>query len=150
MWSPPPRSLPPSSFPPPRQPTGRNTILVVLLTSLQPQNTGFLDNLEGGVVEGWETGGRFRREGTYACLRLTHIDVWLRPMQCWKATILQRKKKCILERDFRDHPTHPCVLSGHFPPSTERAASEKYWPPSPSESRSGQYPAESEGLTVRA
>ena len=36
--------------------------------------------------------GRFKGEGTYVYLWLDHVDVWLRPMQCWKATILQRKK----------------------------------------------------------
>ena len=122
-WSPPPRPLPPSFFPPPCQPTGRNTVLVVLLTSLQPQSTGFCDNLEGGVVGGGaEMGGRFGREGTCACLWLTHADEWPRPTQCWKATT-SNEKKYTLKRDSRDQPAPPCMLRGHFPPSTGRAAS---------------------------
>ena len=38
---------------------------------------------------GW--GGRFKREGTYACLWLIHVDVWQRPTHYCKAIILQLK-----------------------------------------------------------
>ena len=41
---------------------------------------------------GWE-GGRFNREGTCGHLRLIHGDVWQKPTQHCKATILQIKKK---------------------------------------------------------
>ena len=35
--------------------------------------------------------GRFRREGTYACLWLIHVDVWQKPTQYCKAIIFQLK-----------------------------------------------------------
>ena len=41
---------------------------------------------------GWEVGGRFKREGTYACLWPIHGDVWQKPSQYCKA-ILQLKIK---------------------------------------------------------
>ena len=37
----------------------------------------------------WEVGGRFKREGTYVYLWLTHVDVWQKPASYWKAIILQ-------------------------------------------------------------
>ena len=40
---------------------------------------------------GWEVGGRFKREGTYAYLWLIHVDVWQKPTQYCKAIILQLK-----------------------------------------------------------
>ena len=40
---------------------------------------------------GWEVGGRFKREGTYAYLWLIHMDVWQKPTQYGKAIILQLK-----------------------------------------------------------
>ena len=36
-------------------------------------------------------GGRFNREGTYGYLWLIHVDVWQKPTQFCKATILQLK-----------------------------------------------------------
>ena len=36
-------------------------------------------------------GGRFRREGTYVCVWLTHVDVRQKPAQYYKASILQLK-----------------------------------------------------------
>ena len=47
------------------------------------------DNLEGW--DGWEVGGRFRREGTYVYPWLIHADVWQKPTQNCKAIILQLK-----------------------------------------------------------
>ena len=45
-------------------------------------------------LEGWDTvGGRFKKEGTYVCLWLIHIDVWQKPTQYYKAVILQLTKK---------------------------------------------------------
>ena len=41
---------------------------------------------------GWEVGGRFKREGTYAYLWPVHGDVWQKPSQYFKA-ILQLKIK---------------------------------------------------------
>ena len=40
---------------------------------------------------GWEVEGRFKREGTYVCLRLIHAEVWQKPTQYCKAIILQLK-----------------------------------------------------------
>ena len=40
---------------------------------------------------GWEVGGRFKREATYAYLWLIHVDVWQRPIQYCKAIIIQLK-----------------------------------------------------------
>ena len=38
---------------------------------------------------GWEMGQRFKREGIYVYLWLTHVDVWQKPAQYCKAIILQ-------------------------------------------------------------
>ena len=40
---------------------------------------------------GWEVGGRFEREGTYAYLWLIHVDIWQKPTHYCKASILQLK-----------------------------------------------------------
>ena len=40
---------------------------------------------------GREVEGRLRREGTYVCLRLIHVDVWQKPTQYYKMIILQLK-----------------------------------------------------------
>ena len=40
---------------------------------------------------GREMGGRVKREGTYAYLRLIHVDVWQKPTPYCKAIILQLK-----------------------------------------------------------
>ena len=40
-------------------------------------------------------GGRFRKEGTYVYLWLTHVDVWEKPIQYYKAITLQLKTKKI-------------------------------------------------------
>ena len=48
----------------------------------------------GDNVEGWdgvEVRGRLKREGTYAYLWLIHADVWQKPTQHSKASILQLK-----------------------------------------------------------
>ena len=39
----------------------------------------------------WEMGGRSNGEGKYVYLWLIHVDVWQKPAQCCKATILQLK-----------------------------------------------------------
>ena len=48
-----------------------------------------LCDLEGW--DGWEVGGRFKREGTYVYIWLIHIDVWQKPTQHCKAIIFQLK-----------------------------------------------------------
>ena len=40
---------------------------------------------------GWGVGGGFKREGTYVCLWLIHVDVWQKPTQYCKEIILQLK-----------------------------------------------------------
>ena len=40
---------------------------------------------------GWEVGGRFKREGTYAYIRLIHVDVWKKPVPYCKTIIPQLK-----------------------------------------------------------
>ena len=43
-------------------------------------NLVLCDNLEGW--DRWESGGRFKREGTYGCpLWLIHVDEWQKPTQ---------------------------------------------------------------------
>ena len=53
------------------------------------------DNLEGG---------RLKREGTYAYLWLTRVDVWQTPTQYCKAIILQLKTNKFLKKWFWDFP----------------------------------------------
>ena len=38
-------------------------------------------------------GGRFKREGTYVHLWLTHVALWQKPTQYWKTIALQLKIK---------------------------------------------------------
>ena len=45
------------------------------------------------TLEGWEVGGRFKREGTSVRLWLVHIHVWQKPTQYCRAIILQLKIK---------------------------------------------------------
>ena len=41
---------------------------------------------------GWEVGGRYRKEGTYVYLWLTHmVDVWQKPIQYCNVIVLQIK-----------------------------------------------------------
>ena len=40
---------------------------------------------------GWKEGRRFKKEGTYVYLWLIHVDVWQKPTQYCKASILQLK-----------------------------------------------------------
>ena len=55
-------------------------------------NPVLCDNLDGwDRVECW--GERFKREGTYVYLWLTHIVAWQKPTQHCKAVILQLKIK---------------------------------------------------------
>ena len=59
-------------------------------------NTSFEKDLSKLALEGWdawEVGGRFKREGLYVHLWLTHADVWQKPTQHCKAIILQLKIK---------------------------------------------------------
>ena len=44
---------------------------------------------------GWVGGRRFKREGTFVYLWLTHVDVWQKPTQYCKVIILQLKIKTI-------------------------------------------------------
>ena len=47
-------------------------------------------------LEGWggrETGGRFKRKGTYVYLWRIHVGVWQKTAKFCKAIILQKKKK---------------------------------------------------------
>ena len=39
--------------------------------------------------EGWEVGGKFKREGTCVYLWLIHVAVWQKPRQHWKVIILK-------------------------------------------------------------
>jgi len=39
----------------------------------------------------WEVEERLRRERLYICLGLIHVDIWKKPTQYCKATILQSK-----------------------------------------------------------
>ena len=49
---------------------------------------------------GKEVGRTFKREGTYVYLWMTHVEVWQKPTQYFKAIILQLKKnKFILKID---------------------------------------------------
>ena len=49
------------------------------------------DNLGGGM--GWEVAKRFNREGTNVYPWLLHVDVWQRPTQYSKASILKIKNR---------------------------------------------------------
>ena len=40
---------------------------------------------------GWEVGGRSKKDWTYVYLWLIHVDVWQKPTQYCKGTILQSK-----------------------------------------------------------
>ena len=42
-------------------------------------------------LEGWEVGGRFKREGIDVYLWLIPVDVWQKPAQYCKAIIFQLK-----------------------------------------------------------
>jgi len=68
-----------------------------LLYDTGNSNPALSDKLErGGLV--WEVGGRFKREGTCACLWLIQVDVWQKLTQYCKAIILHIK---ILKRIFK-------------------------------------------------
>ena len=45
------------------------------------------DNLEDGL--GWEVGGKFKKEGTYVYLWLTHVSIRQKTTKCYKAIIFQ-------------------------------------------------------------
>ena len=57
----------------------------------------------------WEMGGRFKREGIYACLWLIHEDGWQKPAQYCKVIILQLKKKKQLNASVAEG-TRLCTL----------------------------------------
>ena len=59
-----------------------------MLRDAGSSNSVLCDNLEG-----WEVGGRFKREGTYIYLWLIHVDVWQKPSQYCKVIIHQLKIK---------------------------------------------------------
>ena len=63
------------------------------------------DNLE--EWDGVGGGRRFRREGTSVYLWLTDADVWQKPTQYCKATILQFKKILISFRTIRNRTSYP-------------------------------------------
>ena len=44
-------------------------------------------------LEGWEAGGRFKREGMYVYLQLIHVIVWQKPTRHCKDIFLQLKNK---------------------------------------------------------
>ena len=48
-------------------------------------------------LEGWEVGGKLKREGTYVYLWLIHVDVWQKPTQYCKAVIFQLINKNFLK-----------------------------------------------------
>ena len=50
---------------------------------------------------GWEVGGRVKREVIYAYLWLNYVDVWQKPIQYYKAIILQLKIKFKKRKDER-------------------------------------------------
>ena len=43
------------------------------------------------MTQGWDGGGRFKKEGTCVYLWLIHVDVWQKPAQYHKAITLQLK-----------------------------------------------------------
>ena len=61
-----------------------------LLNDSGNSNWGSVRTLKGGV--GRQVGGKFKREGTYVYLWLSHVDVWQKPAQFCKAIILPLKK----------------------------------------------------------
>ena len=48
----------------------------------------------GDNLEGWEVGGKFKREGKYVYLWQIHVDLWQKPTHYCKAIILQSKINC--------------------------------------------------------
>ena len=49
-------------------------------------------------------GGRFKREGTYVYLWLVHVDVWQKPIQYYKAVVVQLKINKILKVSIKLQP----------------------------------------------
>ena len=50
-------------------------------------NQGSATTQRGGM--GWKVGGRFKQEWPYVYLWLIHVDVWQKPTQYCKASVLQ-------------------------------------------------------------
>ena len=72
----------------------------------------------GGMV--WEVGGMFKTEGTYVYLWLIHADVWQKPIQYYKAIILQLKINTLKKISFQQFfPQHPVVCNNCPPKSTQ-------------------------------
>ena len=64
-----------------------------------PYESGSSNQVLCDSLEGWEVGGRLKREGTCVYLWLIHVDVWQKPTQYCKAIILRlrRKRKVYLD-----------------------------------------------------
>ena len=65
-------------------------------------NTSFEKDLSKLALEGWdawEVGGRFKREGLYVHLWLTHADVWQKPTQYCKNYPPTKKINKILKKE---------------------------------------------------
>ena len=48
----------------------------------------------------WEVGGSIKRDKTYVCLRLIHVDVWQKLTEYHKAIILQLKINTFLKNVY--------------------------------------------------
>ena len=75
---------------------------------------------------GWEVGGRFKREGTYVYLWLIHITVWQKPTQHCKESILQLKKKKELPLGMSIHMSDENAVQT-FPAMGRRCVDTQNW-----------------------
>ena len=51
---------------------------------------------------GWEKGGGIKREGTYVYLWLIHVDIWQKPTQYCKESMIQLKiHKFLKKKTYR-------------------------------------------------
>ena len=58
--------------------------------------------------EGWDrlgVRGRFKRKGTYVYLQTTHVLVWQKPTQHYKAIVSNLKKKFFFKKDSMEKCT---------------------------------------------
>ena len=60
-------------------------------------------------------GEKFKREGTYVCLWLIHVDAWEKPRQYCKAIILQLKIFKKKESSFQRKGCGVSELRSHMP-----------------------------------
>ena len=60
---------------------------------------------------GWEVGGRFKREGTYAYIRLIHVDVWKKPVPYCKTIIPQLKVNKFFRKEINSVQPHVLQIS---------------------------------------